>query len=88
MGRRCSFGLGDDRWSRIGDWGRRSSRRDDVGNGWRDVGTLEDVVKRMMLRTETVVSFLTPNPIVINYRCKASRNGRRSKTARMATLAL
>ena len=88
MGRRYSLGLGDGRWVGIGDWGRRSSRRDDVGNGWRDVGMLEDVVKRMMLRTETVVGFLTPNPIIINNRCKASRNGRRSKTARVATLAL
>ena len=49
---------------------------------------MEDVVKRMMLRAEAVVSFLTPNPIIINNRCKASRNGRRSKTARVATLAL
>ena len=69
LGRRGWFGLGDDRWSRIGDWGRRSSRRDIIGNGWRDVGTLEDVVERVMLCAEAVISFFTADPIIINNRC-------------------
>ena len=36
-----------------------------VGDSWRDVGMLEDIIERVVLHAEAIISFSSAYPIVI-----------------------